>query len=672
MKAFLARFHRSSGSRIATPERNAHDVFAGLPFELHVLIIAHLEPRDIDAALGASRILRLIWLSDEMWPALADRWFPGLAQQIRLTGLDEPAMSELFRRSLHRMCMRTAGKFAAAMHYGFGLASDEFFQLSKNVPVSEGGVHSYESVENLDIDDAQRFSRFMMYSNGRVAWWPEGYGMPCTSFLAIRGNMSSRVAPQFGHQESGFLRNKACTLETVSCSLTLFSLLLSRAFFFVITLALDESGKLTVYEVQDGEIAATYVMKDRIYSDPKTSERGLLRWEKLNSFGGYCLVQVIQEPHTTNDDAQDENEACPCGRKSRQLISLCFNIYTKSFTTLRHHLSELSPWISHVWNDRLFIMDDQFNRRQTTSNRRPVMSLAPCTEVDTPQEKAALAPMYTTMHENTPLIYRRRRVPFDIGDMGENLNIELGLDVLQEFSPRPTWNDSYIPCPSEINPGKLVGDDEFFLYKFIMSTAKPFDPFYSERLVYRAVNDTPEDEAFVHAIQRDAEAQSGASYGLLRPESIKNSKDFQEHITKCLLGVIICLPPTSEKDVAGEPIGILCLKANPPSWAPHRWTDVSIDVLRKHQGKGYGGEAIRWSLWWAFQMAGLHRVQIQAFSFNTGAMRLYERLGFKEEGRIRDHMWFSGSWHDGLIYGILEDEWRDGQTKAGRDLTSCA
>ncbi|KAI3325443.1 putative GNAT family acetyltransferase [Xylariaceae sp. AK1471] len=205
-----------------------------------------------------------------------------------------------------------------------------------------------------------------------------------------------------------------------------------------------------------------------------------------------------------------------------------------------------------------------------------------------------------------------------------------------------------------------------------MSTTKPFNPFRSARLVYRAVNDSPEDDAFVHAIGRDAEAQSGSSYGLLRPESMKNSKDFKEHIAKCLLGTIVCLPPISEEEIAGEPVGILCLKANPPAFAPHRWTDISIDVLKKHQGKGYGGEAIRWSLWWAFQMAGLHRVQIQAFSFNTGAMRLYERLGFREEGRVREHMWFAGSWHDNLIYGILEDEWRDGQRKAERELTSCA
>lgn len=202
-----------------------------------------------------------------------------------------------------------------------------------------------------------------------------------------------------------------------------------------------------------------------------------------------------------------------------------------------------------------------------------------------------------------------------------------------------------------------------------MSTIKPFNPFRSERLVYRAVNDTPEDDAFVHAVERDAEAQSGSVCGLLRPESMKNSKETKEYIEKCLLGTIVCLPPTGEGDVAGEPIGILCLKANPPSWAHHRWTEISIDVLKKHQGKGYGGEAIKWALWWAFQMAGLHRVQIRAFAFNTGAMRLYERLGFREEGRVREHIWFAGRWHDGLIYGILEDEWRDAQKRVGGDVT---
>lgn len=252
-------------------------------------------------------------------------------------------------------------------------------------------------------------------------------------------------------QHSLHLRNSQLLID--------FILSPEKGIFFVITLALDESGKLTVFEIRNGEIAATYVMEDRIYSDPRTVERGLLKWEKLNSFGGYCLVQVIQEPSAADGP---EGETCPCGRKSRQLVSICFNIHTRSFATLRHHLSELSPWISHVWNNKLFIMDDQFRRSQAGSHRRPVMSLAPCTEVDTPRRKSI--PMYTTMRESMPLVYRRLRVPFDTRELSEKLNMDFGLDVLQEFSPCPIWKEPFIPSPSEINPGKLVGDDEFFLF----------------------------------------------------------------------------------------------------------------------------------------------------------------------------------------------------------------
>lgn len=192
-------------------------------------------------------------------------------------------------------------------------------------------------------------------------------------------------------------------------------------------------------------------------------------------------------------------------------------------------------------------------------------------------------------------------------------------------------------------------------------TIRPIDPFRSERLVYRAVEDTPADELFVHSIQRDAEAQSGASYGLLTPESKAASNKFKEYIAKkCLLGAIVCLPQTSSEgqETAGKPIGIVCLKARPPHFAHHRNSDISIDVAREHRGKGYGAEAIAWALWYGFQMAGLHRIEIMAFSFNGGAMRLYERMGFKEEGRQREHMWFNGGWHDNITYGMLEHEWR--------------
>ena len=197
--------------------------------------------------------------------------------------------------------------------------------------------------------------------------------------------------------------------------------------------------------------------------------------------------------------------------------------------------------------------------------------------------------------------------------------------------------------------------------------ATPFDPFHSLRLIYRAVEDTPEDELFINQIQRDAEAQSAAQFDLLVPESRRSSNKFRDRLRdKALLGVIICLAPAGPSD-APQPIGALSLRL-PASAASahHRHSYIGIDVLRSFQGKGYGSEAIEWVLGYGFQMAGLHRVGIEAFSYNPGALRLYERLGFVPEGRKREEVWFNGGWHDVVTFGMLEHEWRASQANAER------
>jgi len=47
-------------------------------------------------------------------------------------------------------------------------------------------------------------------------------------------------------------------------------------------------------------------------------------------------------------------------------------------------------------------------------------------------------------------------------------------------------------------------------------------------------------------------------------------------------------------------------------------------------------------------------------SWTPRAVALYERLGFKHEGRKREHYWFDGAYHDQLNMCILDREWKDG------------
>ncbi|TKA32072.1 hypothetical protein B0A50_01319 [Salinomyces thailandicus] len=198
-------------------------------------------------------------------------------------------------------------------------------------------------------------------------------------------------------------------------------------------------------------------------------------------------------------------------------------------------------------------------------------------------------------------------------------------------------------------------------------------PFQSARLVYRAVEE--DDEDFFLKLQQDALGYANAETRLKKPIGRKLTKTFLKHVMdEALLGVVICLPAApavakSADSVDGgagagvqptlTPIGQVTLDGLEPEQSHHRHTDIGIDILPEYQGKGYGSEAIRWVLRWAFMAAGMHRVSIGAFEYNTGAIRLYEKLGFKKEGCIRENFWHEGRFWNDVHFGMLASEWSE-------------
>ena len=55
---------------------------------------------------------------------------------------------------------------------------------------------------------------------------------------------------------------------------------------------------------------------------------------------------------------------------------------------------------------------------------------------------------------------------------------------------------------------------------------------------------------------------------------------------------------------------------------------------------------------------GLHRVSLDVLSINPRAQALYESLGFRPEGRLRDIYRDGDTWADAIVMSILEDEYR--------------
>jgi ribosomal-protein-alanine N-acetyltransferase len=90
----------------------------------------------------------------------------------------------------------------------------------------------------------------------------------------------------------------------------------------------------------------------------------------------------------------------------------------------------------------------------------------------------------------------------------------------------------------------------------------------------------------------------------------------------------------------------------------HRGGELGYALRKDHWGRGYGTEAASLMLDFAFSTTGLHRVQAATGPDNEPSRALLERLGFRREGRMRDHVFTNGAWRDSLLYALLEHEWR--------------
>jgi RimJ/RimL family protein N-acetyltransferase len=77
----------------------------------------------------------------------------------------------------------------------------------------------------------------------------------------------------------------------------------------------------------------------------------------------------------------------------------------------------------------------------------------------------------------------------------------------------------------------------------------------------------------------------------------------------------------------------------------------------EYQGKGYGRDALRVLLKYAFRLRNLRKVSLTVSGNNERAIRSYRACGFVEEGRLRQHDWADGQYIDVVCMSILREEW---------------
>ena len=85
---------------------------------------------------------------------------------------------------------------------------------------------------------------------------------------------------------------------------------------------------------------------------------------------------------------------------------------------------------------------------------------------------------------------------------------------------------------------------------------------------------------------------------------------------------------------------------------------------KTYWNSGYGTDTMRTVCRFGFEMMNLRRIELIVFADNVRAQKVYERVGFKVEGRLRDAHFKRGQYQDVIVMGLLEGELRMGEDGA--------
>lgn len=90
----------------------------------------------------------------------------------------------------------------------------------------------------------------------------------------------------------------------------------------------------------------------------------------------------------------------------------------------------------------------------------------------------------------------------------------------------------------------------------------------------------------------------------------------------------------------------------------HLRTEVGYDLLRAHWGRGLVSEALGAILDYGFTGMGLHSTEAQIDPANERSRQVLLRLGFRQEGLLRENFFFDGKFTDTAIFTLLRREHR--------------
>lgn len=89
----------------------------------------------------------------------------------------------------------------------------------------------------------------------------------------------------------------------------------------------------------------------------------------------------------------------------------------------------------------------------------------------------------------------------------------------------------------------------------------------------------------------------------------------------------------------------------------HRRAEFQIIIAPDHQGQGHATTATRLAMDYAFTVLNLYKLSLIVDCENARAIKVYTKLGFTEEGRLRHEFFVDGEYRDVLRMAVFQSDY---------------
>ena len=86
--------------------------------------------------------------------------------------------------------------------------------------------------------------------------------------------------------------------------------------------------------------------------------------------------------------------------------------------------------------------------------------------------------------------------------------------------------------------------------------------------------------------------------------------------------------------------------------------EIGYELAKAHWRQGIMTEALFAVIEFGFQAIALNRIEAMVMLENTASFKLLQKLGFLEEGILREYGYWKGQFHDLRIFSLLKKDYQ--------------